>query len=167
MKGLQAVCVILLIASSLGAGLRWKEAKSEHFIISYRSGIPVDYVKEFTRKCERYYVLVTNRLGFNRFDFWLWEKRTKIFIYKTRADYLKATGRPGWSGSSVHVKKRFINTFYFEKGFFDTILPHELTHIILREFIGFKTEAPLWFDEGVASANEKDGYLHPKIRTLR
>jgi len=30
-----------------------------------------------------------------------------------------------------------------------------MAHIVLREFIGFGTPAPLWFDEGAACANEE------------
>jgi len=62
------------------------------------------------------------------------------------------------------VREKIINTFYFEQNFFDVILPHELTHIVLREFVGLDAELPLWFDEGVACSNEKNSlprYLLP------
>ena len=39
--------------------------------------------------------------------------------------------------------------------FFNIILPHELGHIVFREFVGFKRELPLWLDEGVVSYLEK------------
>ena len=167
-NGLRIFCVTVLIlgistTSSFAYTLKlrgsWNEYKSTHFIIYSHPSISNKYVREFTRTCERYYNLITERLGFNRFDFWLWEDRAKIFIYKSREEYLKETQRSEWSAASVHIRKNFINTFYFEEDFFDTILPHELTHIILREFIGLKTKAPLWFDEGVACANEEGSYL--------
>lgn len=142
----------------------WQEYKSGHFVIYYHKEIPLEYIKEFSQKCERYYSVITGRLGFVRFNFWLWENRAKIFVYNTREDYAAETNRPEYSGASAHVKKKFIDTFYFEKGFFDNVLPHELSHIILREFIGTETKAPLWFDEGVACANEKSSpakYLAP------
>lgn len=138
---------------------KWEERKSTHYIIYYRPDVPDKYVREFTDKCERYYRSITVRLGFNRFDFWLWEDRARVFIYGTREEYVKSTGRAEWSGASVHVKEKSISTFYFEKGFFDVILPHELSHIILKEFIGLKRRVPLWFDEGVACANEKDSLV--------
>ena len=40
-------------------------------------------------------------------------------------------------------------------GFFDSILPHELGHIVFREFIGANTKIPLWMEEGVAMFQEK------------
>ena len=32
--------------------------------------------------------------------------------------------------------------------------PHELAHLVFRDFIGFKAEAPLWLDEGVSQWEE-------------
>ena len=153
------VFILVFISVTSSVASEWNEHKSTHFIIYYHPDISNQYIREFTRRCERYYGVITDRLGFTRFDFWLWEDRAKIFIYNTRDEYLKETGRAWWSGASVHIKKKHISTFYFEEGFFDVILPHELTHIILREFIGRNTKAPLWFDEGVACANEKDSYV--------
>jgi len=137
----------------------WNEYKSDHFIIYHHPSISAGYIREFVRECERYYRGITDRLGFNRFNFWLWDNRAKIFMYKTKEEYVKETGRPEWSGASVHVTKKTITTYYFEKDFFDTILPHELTHIIFREFIGRESKIPLWFEEGVACANEDGCYL--------
>ena len=134
----------------------WLEQKSDHFLIYYKETIPTSYVAEFIRRCEQYYNLITERLGFNRFNFWLWDDRATIFLYSTKEEYLANTQRPKWSGGSVQVKKKIIDTFYGKKDFFDTVLPHELSHIILREFIRTRTRTPLWFDEGVACVNEKD-----------
>ncbi|MBL7073280.1 MAG: hypothetical protein ISS33_05850 [Candidatus Omnitrophica bacterium] len=142
----------------------WKEHKDAHFIIYSAPEIPDKYIRDFSRKCEKYYRQITDRLGFSRFNFWLWEDRATIFVYTTREAYVEGTGRKSWSGAYVQVRKKIINTFYFEQNFFDVILPHELAHIILREFVGVDTRLPLWFDEGVACSNEKNSlprYLLP------
>ena len=141
------------LKNDIGEG--WKEYKSGHFIVYYHSDISIQYVKEFNRKCEKYYHTLTGRLGFNRYDFWLWEDRAKVLLYNTKKAYLEGSGRQEWSEASVHVKDRVIRTFYFDENFFDIILPHELTHIVFREFIGCETVAPLWLDEGVACSSEK------------
>jgi hypothetical protein len=153
--------VFLTISCAYAYTLRpgWNEYKSDHFIIHHHPDIPNKYIREFTRRCERYYRLVTERLGLMRFDFWSWENRARIFIYESREAYTRDNGRPDWSLASVHTDKKFINTFYFEEGFFNIILPHELTHIILRELIGSGTKVPLWFEEGVACANEDNCYV--------
>jgi len=137
----------------------WAEKKSDHFIIRYNPSLDKNYIRDFVSRCEHYYKAITERLGLNRFDFWLWEDRAKIYIYKDKDEYSAYTGRPEWSRASVHVGTKEINTFSHNDDFFETILPHELAHIILREIIGMKTKAPLWFDEGVACANEKDNCL--------
>ena len=36
-----------------------------------------------------------------------------------------------------------------------SLLPHELGHIIFREFIGLESNCPSWLDEGVAMYQEK------------
>ena len=64
-----------------------------------------------------------------------------------------------WSGASVSVKRRTIKTFLGQESFLDSILPHELTHIIFREFVGFKAALPLWLDEGVACSQEKSNLV--------
>ncbi len=150
------ICISCRSADGLISKLDWNEYRSDHFIIHYHPGIPNKYIREFTQRCETYYHIITERLGFERFNFWLWENRASIFIYKDKQDYLQDSAQPEWSAAAVQVHRKFINTFYFEEKFFDLVLPHELTHIILREFITADARVPLWFEEGLACANEKD-----------
>jgi hypothetical protein len=140
----------------------WTQYKSDHFIVYHHPGIPAPYVRRFTRRCEKYYDKITYRLGFNRFNFWLWDNRARLFVFGDKAGYISATSSPGWTDAAVHMESKRIATYYMPSKdeeankFNDIILPHELTHIILREFIGFDTKVPLWFDEGAASSSEKD-----------
>ena len=60
----------------------------------------------------------------------------------------------------VHMGFRFsllrlIVSFQEADRFLDSVLPHELTHLIFRDFVGFKGEVPLWLDEGVAQWEEE------------
>lgn len=129
--------------------------KSQHFIIYFQEE-PAGYTDEIIRQAEDYYTSLLDRLGFDRFDdFWTWDKRCKIYLYPSLADYKKSAGQPEWSKASVNVKERVINSFLFEKSFIDVLLPHELGHLIFREFIGYKARLPLWIDEGVACLQEK------------
>lgn len=154
-----SVWTTLSFAELPGITAQWNEYKSDHFIIYYYPGIPNSYIREFTRICEQYYHVIAERLGLRRFDYWSWENRATVFVYESRQDYVQERGRPQWSAASVHPKKKSIYTYYFEEDFFNTILPHELTHIVLREYIGYETMVPLWFEEGLACANEKGCYL--------
>jgi hypothetical protein len=46
-------------------------------------------------------------------------------------------------------------SYFGSKDFADTILPHEIAHLIFRDFVGFKGVVPLWLDEGVAQWTEE------------
>ena len=56
--------------------------------------------------------------------------------------------------SRVQIKKKEISTYMWQEMLFDTILPHEMGHIIFREFVGYNKALPLWLDEGVACMQE-------------
>lgn len=132
----------------------WQTEKSQHFIIYYQEDSG-GFVKELINRAENYYNSIVDELGFRRFDFWSWENRAKIYLYKDNTAYIKDSHRAAWSGASVSVKARTIKTYIGQNNFFDSILPHEMTHIIFREFIGDRNDLPLWLDEGIASSQEK------------
>ena len=48
-----------------------------------------------------------------------------------------------------------IVSYGWSKGFVESLLPHEMAHLIFRDFVGFKGEVPLWLDEGVAQWAEE------------
>ncbi len=132
----------------------WQTEKSQHFIVYYQED-PTGFVKELINQAEKYYNSIVDELGFRRFDFWSWDNRAKIYLYKDNASYLKDTRRAAWSGAMVSIKTRTIKTYINQNNFFDSILPHEMTHIIFREFVGERGDLPLWLDEGIASSQEK------------
>jgi len=137
---------------------KWNVAKSTHFIVHYKNS-PREFIDKTIFKSEDYYDRIADDLGFRRFNFWLWDNRAKIYIYDNKEDYLAATGQPNWSSGCVFMEIKVIKTFPYAQGFLETILPHEMGHIIFREFVGFANRAlPTWLDEGVASFQEKERY---------
>ena len=50
-------------------------------------------------------------------------------------------------------------SFKGQENFLEVILPHEITHLILHDFIGFDRPIPRFFDEGVAQLEQKDDSL--------
>jgi len=127
--------------------------KSKHFLIYYQDASS-DYINRLAREAEHYYRNITEYLGFVRFDFWIWDNRCKIFLYPDAEKYLGTTGVVSWSRGHVQVVKKEISTYIWQEMFFDTILPHEIGHIIFREFVGYNKALPLWLDEGVACMQE-------------
>jgi len=133
----------------------WHEQKSTHFIAYYKDA-PVDFIEEVLDAAEDDYHKITRELGFTRYKYWLWDQRAKIYIYNDADDYHNTTGKPKWASGHAVYEFKTIFTYPLASGFFDTLLPHELAHIIFREFIGFKNrKVPLWLDEGVATYQER------------
>jgi len=139
---------------SVSLAQQWQELKGEHFIAYFTQD------QEFTKKvldsAEVYYQRIASDLGYPRYnDFWLWDKRVKIYIYPDHASYVKATGQPEWSEGAAEYKAKKIAGFSGSRGFLESILPHEVAHLIFRDFVGFVGEIPLWLDEGVAQWEEE------------
>lgn len=135
----------------------WKVAKSTHFFVFYQNA-SADFIDRVIERAEDDYNRIADALGFIRFNFWLWDNRARIYIYDDKAGYQKATLQPGWSSGSAVIKKKekTIYSFINEKGFFESVLPHEMGHIIFKEFVGLVNPAiPLWLDEGVACYQER------------
>lgn len=140
----------------------WQIYKTRHFQIYYREHH--SFAHETATRCEELYSSIAVKLGFVRHsDFWLWDKRVSVYIYESRDAYLKTTRSPQWSAGRADYKARSISTYADSTGFFTSLLPHEMTHFILREFVGFKAEIPLWLDEGVAQwVEEGENNAHVK-----
>jgi hypothetical protein len=153
-----------------GEESNWEELKGEHFIIYFNpSGegitlpkddledaqVTMEFVKEVLEQAEVYYKNIALDLGYPRYsEFWTWDRRVKIYIYPDHNSFLRSTEQPAWSEGMADYTKKEILSYYGSRGFKDSILPHEMAHLVFRDFIGFKEELPLWLDEGVAQWEE-------------
>ena len=134
----------------------WQVFKSTHFLIFYESA-KESTLNEFSQRAEENYNKITDDLGFNRFNFWTWDNRAKIYLFDNQKDYTASTGDPDWSAGRAQVSSKQIQTFITASGFLDNVLPHEMAHIIFREMVGFNNQGiPLWLEEGVASYQEQN-----------
>ena len=134
---------------------QWQhESRSTHFIVYYNT-TPESFIDRLKNKAEEYYDIIADDLGFRRYNFWLWDNRAKIFIYDSMQEFQAGARQPGWAAGAVQTKEKVLHTYPEERNFFESILPHELGHIIFREFVGFDNPAvTFWLDEGVASYQE-------------
>ena len=134
--------------------LSWKELKGAHFIV-YFTG-EESFARDVLNSGERYYTRIAGELGYARYQgFWTWEKRCKVYIYADHDSFLKSTGGAEWSHGLAEYNTKTIYSYAWHEGFLDSLLPHEIAHLIFRDFIGFKGEVPLWLDEGVAQWEEE------------
>jgi hypothetical protein len=133
----------------------WSETKSDHFIV-YHSPENEEFAKNVSQRAEDYYKSIADDLGYVRYsNFWKWDKRVKIYIYDDHISYIEATGEQSWSHGIADYFRKKIISYAWGEGFLDSLLPHELAHLIFRDFVGFKSDIPLWLDEGVAQWEEK------------
>jgi hypothetical protein len=132
----------------------WKELKGDHFIVYYLAD--ESFAKQVAHDAEIYYNRIADELGYPRYsNFWQWENRAKVYIHDTAENFRKATGEPDWSHGVAMYSKKEIHSFTASEGFLDGILPHEIAHLIFRDFVGYKgVEVPIWLDEGVAQWEE-------------
>jgi hypothetical protein len=165
MKHLRHILLFFLFLNIFAScpAQQWQDVKGEHFIV-YFTG-KENFAKEVLRKAEAYYVNIASGLGYPRYsDFWLWDKRVKIYIYPDHGSFIKATAQPEWSHGMADYIKKEILSYAWSGGFIESLLPHEMAHLIFRDFIGFKGEASIWLDEGVAQWAEET--QRPRIKKL-
>jgi hypothetical protein len=131
----------------------WEELKGDHFIVYYVAD-PA-FAREVLRKAEYYYDRVARDLGYTRYgNFWKWERRCKILVFPDQEAYIRATGQPSWSIGSAHYDTKEVISYSGCQAFLDETLPHEIAHLIFRDFVGFESDIPGWLDEGVAQRQE-------------
>ena len=145
----------LSILLALDKKLKLIEKRGEHFIVYSQEGVDNDFVNDIMEAAERYYNEIADNLGFHRWTSWSWDRRAEIYIYLDKFSYQSQTNQPEWSAGCADYQNKRLWTYPHAAGFFDSILPHELGHIIFRESVGFVKTIPLWFDEGIASFQEK------------
>ena len=138
----------------LASAQEWQESGGEHFIVYFIQD--EKFAKDVADRAEYYYRQIATDLGYPRYsEFWTWDKRTKIYIYLDHDSFLEATGQPKWSQGMAEYRTKSIISYAWSSGFADSLLPHEMAHLIFRDFVGFKGEIPLWLDEGVAQWAEE------------
>ncbi|MGE5280206.1 MAG: hypothetical protein ACM3L6_05650 [Deltaproteobacteria bacterium] len=145
----------------------WTQEKGEHFIVQTRQ--PCDLARTVMREAEKYYTGIAERLNFpRRSDFWLWNDRVTIRLYDDKDGYLAATGEPEWSPGMADYAQRSIISYLDSPRFLNSVLPHEIAHLIFRDFYQTEdktAEPPAWVDEGVAQWAE-DKETRDELKTL-
>lgn len=150
-------CVSAPIVSLAAEDVQWREVKGTHFILMRPEGRGLSSA-QVLEKAEHYYDEIAELLGISSVArLWLWENRCRIYLYPDQADYRKHTQRPEWSSGFARIDRREIVSYEGSQDFLDNVLPHEMTHLILRDFVGSSNKAiPLWLEEGVAMSREKN-----------
>lgn len=147
---------LLSVCSNLAVADEWNVSKGKHFLVYF----PKDkkYSEKVLYHAEKSYSRIVDDLGFTKHDdFWVWENRAKIFLYPDRKSFIGATGAPQWAVGKANYRKKEIDGIDGDDVFLASVLPHEIAHLVFRDFIGFGEDVPLWLDEGVAQWEDEGG----------
>ena len=153
-----------------GADDQWQELKGKHFLLQYNYAQDSGLANNMLHMAEEYYTKIADEIGYARLrDFWTWEKRVKVLMFSDEEIFTRITHQPSWSrGFTVRHSDLFhtkvIITYKQEERFLEDVLPHEIAHLLLHDFIGFDQPIVLWFDEGVAQLFERN--QDPKSRQM-
>lgn len=158
------LCGVFILFCRVGfaADAAWGEIKDKHFVIYYEAKNDKPVAENLLRRAEDYYRKIGDDIGYSRTNkMWTWDDRVQIFLFATQETFLAKTGQPAWSTGyadrdSRLFKSKTIMTFKQENHFVDGLLPHEISHLILHDFIPRADDLPIWFDEGVAQMQEMD-----------
>jgi len=143
----------------------WFKAEGDHFVVLYPLSEDEDTAQGILNHAEDYYNDIADDIGYSRYhNFWTWNNRVKIILFEDHGSYVRQTGQPPWSQGFASIyselfRSRIIVSYKDQPNFIEVILPHEITHLILHDFIGFDRPIPRFFDEGVAQLEQKDDSL--------
>jgi hypothetical protein len=143
----------------------WLKFQGDHFVVLYAPGGDEDMAHGVLDHAENYYNDIADDIGYSRYhNFWTWNDRVKIILFPDQESYVRQTRQPPWSRGFATIyselfKSRIIVSYKGQPNFIEVILPHEITHLILHDFIGFDRPVPRFFDEGIAQLEQKDDSL--------
>ncbi len=154
----------LLVLFGLFSNVRAEEnflsIKGEHFIIYYETKDDAFWADQVQDQADRYYDKIASMMGYARYqNYWSWDNRAKIIIYSSKERFHEATGQPEWATAGAVrdqflFRSRVIISYRQHDDFLENVLPHEISHLMLQDFIGAGPNLPIWFDEGVAQLQE-------------
>jgi hypothetical protein len=136
-------------------GNGWTVSESPHFIF-YHRGSKTQF--DLRHEGERVYKKIIKDISYGRKElFKSINKKVKIYICKDRASFLRKSGIYKWA-KAFFIPGKWIIMLYQspDKDYvFDETLTHELTHMLLEDFMRENMEnVPLWLNEGLAMFEE-------------
>lgn len=161
-----AVSFLLLVSTTINSPLavanEWHELKGTHFLIYTQTGVDSSLTQTVMFNAEQSYDRIIRYFGaLPQKGFWLWDNRCKIYLFESQKGYLAYSKQPEWSGGVSIPSRRTIISYQNAPNFLESVLPHELGHLIFREFVGFQNgQIPRWLDEGFAVWQEEGDKEH-------
>ena len=135
--------------------MEWKVEKGRHFMVYYTENAAL--ARRVAHAAERAYERIMRDLAFRKFtDFWTWDDRARIYVYPTFRAFRDVTGAPPWARAKASYDRKSMFVVARDGELLGATLPHELAHLVFRDFLGFQQQAPAWLHEGIAQRQEAD-----------
>ena len=156
---INAMCLAALGLPRWGAAEEWMEyKKAPHCIVYYKHASDAT-VERFTWEAEEQFQIITDWFGFRPYPEWRGDDRVKMYLYDDKEEYQHANREvkhSQWSAGMADPAAHAIRTYpQATEWFFDDLLPHELGHLLLYHFVGWRADIPQWFSEVVAELQEQ------------
>ncbi len=146
------------LAGEYAAREKWIDLETANCIVYYKS---TESAKTVAKRVEETLKRVTEQLQYTKLD-WHREK-CKVFVFDDAdawTEFVKESGTSSeWAAGFAYGALREV---YMHAGdpddMLNRVLPHELTHVIHREYAGDEdVHLPLWLLEGLACHNQFAG----------
>jgi hypothetical protein len=135
----------------------WQVYETKNFRLHYHSQEP--RLADVAKLCEGSRNLL-HRQWLDTDDSAAWSPKCDVFLYWNPADYVRSSGNSaetrGTSSMEVGLGKvwnRRIHLRVDQPGYVESVLPHELTHVVLADRF-CNCQIPRWADEGIAMLSE-------------
>ncbi|MHC4916845.1 MAG: tetratricopeptide repeat protein, partial [Planctomycetota bacterium] len=134
----------------------WKRLESDRFVAFHHN----EKLARLVLQSAEYYVdRVLSNLSLP--ESVLWKEKCPIYIYRDAKGYREASGQAEWSGGVSSVRSaggklisQKVLTYQTAPKLLNSVLPHELAHLVFMSAIGYSPKFPLALHEGVAVYNE-------------
>jgi tetratricopeptide (TPR) repeat protein len=134
----------------------WKKIESERFTVYHHND---ELARVVAQSAEQYLDRVMAGLGLSGTR--PWAGRCPIYIHRDQQSYREASGQPDWSSGVSNVKsqggrlvEQRILTFQTAPKLLNSVLPHELGHLVFMGSVRYSPKVPLAIHEGVAVFGE-------------
>lgn len=137
----------------------WQTLTTDHFVIFHRNA----YVAEKVARAAEYWYAAIIVHWTAPGTYLPWPRKCSLYLYPTREAMTAATNVPPWVPAVSHVVGRDgqlvdhrLSTYQTVRMLNESILPHELTHIIFPQLIGYPSDLPTWIHECAALLEEPE-----------
>jgi tetratricopeptide (TPR) repeat protein len=148
--------IVVRTATGLQLPPAWKRKETPHFEVYYEKEI---FFNRIAPAAEKVLPRIFALFGYPKPT---WDRKCKIYLFSNLSDWKKflATNKGKvleWYEAFAieHAMEIYLYETRDTSEMVESILPHELTHVVLHSVVGDVSHTPLWFQEGLAQLHDE------------